>query len=84
MPRARQTVNNALYVGLQKYLLFTCGDDPCEDPALAVLDALPSVAHELLQDGHAARPLERLRAVLVVAVPAAFQKAVLVLGVDLK
>ena len=60
----------------------TCDYDACKDPALAVLDG-PAGLHELLYDGHAAGPLEGPGAVLVVAVPATLQEAVLVLGVDL-
>ena len=45
-------------------MALTCSDDPREYPALSVLDR-PHRLRVLLQDGHAPRPLEGLRPVLI-------------------
>ena len=65
------------------WFALTCGSHPRVNPALSIFDRL-SVFHVFLEDGHGSRPLKGLRPVLVLAVPTADQKAVVIVGIHLE
>lgn len=61
----------------------TCAHDSSEDPALAVLDGLEPALEPLVQNGHAATPVQRAGAAAVLALPLALNHAPVVVAVHL-
>lgn len=62
----------------------TCAHHSCKDPALPVLDRLPSRAVPLLEDGDAAAPLAGAGAPRIVLAPIAQEDPGVIIAVDLE
>lgn len=73
------------WVGSGWGLLFlgTCAHDSSEDPALAVFDWLEPALEPLVQNGHAAAPVQGAGAAAVLALPLALDHAAVVVAVHL-
>ena len=61
----------------------TCAQDSSEDPALAVLDWLEPALEPLVQNGHAASPVQGAGTAAVLALPLALDHAPVVVAVHL-
>lgn len=63
--------------------LGTCAHDSSEDPALAVFDRLEPALEPLVQNGHAAAPVQGAGAAAVLALPLALNHAPVIVAVHL-
>lgn len=63
--------------------LGTCAHDSSEDPALAVFDWLEPALEPLVQNGHAATPVQRAGATTVFALPLALKDTPIIVAVHL-
>ena len=72
------------WLGVEDRLsLGTCAHDSSEDPALAVFNWLEPALEPLVQNGHAATPLQWAGAAAVLALPLALHHAPVVVAVHL-
>lgn len=63
--------------------LGTCAHDSSEDPALAIFDRLEPALEPLVQNGHAAAPVQGAGAAAVLALPLALNHAPVIVAVHL-